>query len=69
MLWVPFFLMSVLPLALVPLLSRDWALVLVHLVLIHAAACCGDMLATWRIGRQVPAGSLVYNKGWRTYYR
>ena len=69
MLWMPFIALSLLPLALIPLISTSWGFWVLHLILIHAASCCGDFLTLFRIYTQVPSPALVHNKGWKTYWK
>jgi hypothetical protein len=65
---MPLLVLSVLPLLVASLLqiTSGWA---AFLSILNAACACGDLLAAGMFAWQIPAGGILRNQGWRTYWR
>lgn len=65
---MPLLVLSVLPLlgAVVFQTASGWV---AFLSILNAASACGDLLAAGMFAWQIPAGGILRNQGWRTYWR
>lgn len=68
MLVAPFFVLTVLPLVVMPFLAAPWSQCAGFFALLHAALCVGDAATIQRLLRQVPAGAQIHNHGWQLYW-
>lgn len=64
----PFLVLSVLPLAVCAILAQAPGLVVLA-SLWNGLGASGDILGLILVGLQVPAGSVLRNRGWRTWWR
>ena len=64
----PFIVITVIPLAVITALDvhAPWT---AAMALANGVGAAGDLLGLFVMGAQVPRGSIVRNKGWRTYWR
>lgn len=66
MLISPLVLLSIFPCIAIANLDSMNAWLLAFLILFHSGLCIGDMVTFVRIYTNVPAGSIVHNRGWTT---
>ena len=68
---MPFIVITVLPLAIaaIGILPPSYATVAAWFSIWNALFACGDVFGFFLVLSQVPANSIVRNKGWRTYWK